>query len=293
AAMERMVVTTGSSAGFVLAFLAAFDAGDRVALAAPGYPGYRNILHALDLQAVEIATGPDSGFQPTIAHLAALDPLPDGLIVASPANPTGAMLSPEDFSALARWCHDHGVRLISDEIYHGITFGRAAATAVAHSPSAITVNSFSKYYAMTGWRLGWLVAPDDLVAAIEALAQNLFLAPPTLPQLAARAALHSHEELDGHVQRYRANRDLLLHHLPMAGFDSFAPADGAFYLYADVSARTDDSMGFCQRMLREAAVATAPGIDFDTRRGHHYLRFSFAGSTADMEEGVRRLKAWH
>ncbi|MBI4969807.1 MAG: aminotransferase class I/II-fold pyridoxal phosphate-dependent enzyme [Rhodospirillales bacterium] len=290
---SRVVVTTGSSGAFVLGFLAAFDAGDRVALAAPGYPAYRNILSALGCLPVSIPVGPESRFQPTIAHLEALDPKPDGLIVASPSNPTGSMLTPEALGELARWCERNGVRLVSDEIYHGIVYGPVkAATALAFSPHALVVNSFSKYFAMTGWRLGWLVLPEDLVRPVECLAQNLFIAPPTLSQRAGLAAFDAIEELDERVRGYAANRDLLLERLPQAGFDRLAPADGAFYLYADIAHLSNDSAAFCARLLAETGVAMTPGIDFDPERGRHTLRFSYAGSATDIDRAAQRLIAW-
>jgi aspartate/methionine/tyrosine aminotransferase len=202
------------------------------------------------------------------------------------------MMAPEELAAVARWCRARGVRLVSDEIYHGITYGTRAATALAFSDEAIVINSFSKYFSMTGWRLGWMVVPPDLLRAVEVLAQNLFISPPTLPQLAAVAAFDARDELDGNVARYRANRDLLLQALPEAGFTRFAPADGAFYLYADVAHMTNDSEAFCKRMLAETGVAATPGTDFDPGRGRHFVRFSYAGTSADMIEAARRLKVW-
>jgi aspartate/methionine/tyrosine aminotransferase len=289
---ERIVVTTGSSGAFLLAFLAAFEAGERVALADPGYPAYRNILSALGVEVVGLAADLASRFQPTPALLDAMAGAPAGLIVASPANPTGSMLPLGDLKALVDWCHRHGVRFVSDEIYHGITYGGPAATALQFGDEMIVINSFSKYYSMTGWRLGWMVVPPDLLRAIEVLAQNLFISPPTLPQLAAQAAFDARDELDANVARYRVNRDLLLAELPQAGFTRFAPADGAFYLYADVAHLTNDSEEFCRRMLAEAGVAATPGIDFDRDRGRAWMRFSFAGTTADIAEAARRLRAW-
>lgn len=290
---ERIAVTTGSSAGFLLGFLAAFEPGDRVALAAPGYPAYRNILRALDLVPVEIPTGPETRFQPTPALLAALDRPVKGLIVASPSNPAGTMLSPDALRDLALWCEANGVRLISDEIYHGIEFTSVKGqTALAFSDRAIIINSFSKYFSMTGWRLGWMVVPSELVRAAECLAQNLYISAPTLSQRAAIAAFDCTDEADGHVARYRRSRDLLLNELPRAGFDNLAPADGAFYVYADVSGLTDDSEAFCKHILAETGVAITPGLDFDTERGHRYLRISFAAAEAEVAEAARRLVAW-
>jgi len=288
----RVVVTTGSSGAFLLAFLAAFDPGDRVAMAAPGYPAYRNILTALDLVPVELPAGPAERYQMTFELLRSHAGRLDGLIVASPANPTGTMIAPDELAALARYCRDMGIRFVSDEIYHGIVYGARAATALATSAEAIVVNSFSKYFSMTGWRLGWMVVPPDMLRAVECLAQNLYISPPALSQHAALAAFGCRAELDANVARYAANRALLLAELPKAGFTRFAPADGAFYLYADVAHLTNDSPEFCRRMLREIGVACTPGIDFDPARGHASLRISFAGSTEAMEEAARRLKSW-
>ena len=288
---ERIAVTVGSSGAFLLAFLAAFDAGDRVAVTAPGYPAYRHILRALDIEPVELPVGPATGFQPTTALLERVGPL-DGLVGASPANPTGTMLSREQYQDLARWCTAHAVRLISDEIYHGICYGAPATSALAATQDAVVVNSFSKYFSMTGWRLGWMVLPDDLVRSVECLAQNLFISAPSLAQHAALAAFDATDELDANVKRYAANRALLLNELPAAGFSDFAPADGAFYLYADVAHRTNDSEAFCRKLLAETGIAITPGIDFDAARGGRYVRFSFAGSTEHMAEAARRLKAW-
>jgi aspartate/methionine/tyrosine aminotransferase len=287
----RVVVTTGSSAGFILGFLAAFEPGDRVALAAPGYPAYRNMMTALGLVPVELPVGPGERYQPTIGTVQACGDIA-GLIVASPANPTGTIIPPGEFAALARYCHEAGIRLISDEIYHGIEYTMAASTALASSPSAIILNSFSKYFSMTGWRIGWMVVPEDMLRAVECLAQNLFIAPPSLSQHAALAAFSCGEELAANVARCAANRALLLEELPKAGLDRFAPADGAFYLYADIAHLTNDSRDFCGRMLREIGVAATPGIDFDPARGHHTLRLCFAGDRASIAEAARRLKNW-
>jgi aspartate/methionine/tyrosine aminotransferase len=288
----RVVATTGSSGAFLLAFLAAFDAGDRVALASPAYPAYRNILLSLDLEPVAVAAGPESHFQPTPELLDAIHGPLDGLIVASPANPTGTMLRGGELKRLYDYCRARGIRLVSDEIYHGITYGEPPTTAIALGDDAIVINSFSKYFSMTGWRLGWMVAPPQLLRPVESLSQNLFISPPTLPQHAALAVFDCKAELDANVRRYAQNRALLLQRLPEAGFDQLVPPDGAFYLFADVSRLTNDSHEFCSRMLAETGVAATPGADFDTERGHRYVRFSFAGATADMEEAVQRLKAW-
>lgn len=286
---ERVCVTVGSSGAFLLAFLAAFDAGDRVALADPGYPAYRNILKALDCVPVGLAAGATTRFQPAPEML---DESLAGLIVASPANPTGSMLAPDALETLVRGCRAKGIRLVSDEIYHGIVYEGRARTALAFGDDMFVVNSFSKYFSMTGWRLGWLVVPPDMVRAVERLAQNLFISPPTLAQHAAVAAFGAREELEGHVRSYRANRDFLLGELPKAGFRDFAPPDGAFYLYCDVGHLTNDSAEFCKRMLAETGVAVTPGKDFDPARGHRTLRFSFAGTMDDMREAAARLRAW-
>ncbi len=288
----RVCVTTGSSGGFLLAFLSAFDAGDRVALADPGYPAYRNILKAIDCVPVGLPATAACRFQPTPALLDAAGGDLAGLIVASPANPTGSMLSPAELEALVGWCRRKGTRLVSDEIYHGIVYGEPARTALSFGDDMFVVNSFSKYFSMTGWRLGWLIVPPDLVRAVERLAQNLFISPPTLAQVAAVAAFDARDEMDGHVRSYRANRDYLLAELPKAGFREFAPPDGAFYLYADVAHLTNDSPEFCRRMLAEAGVAATPGVDFDPERGSRFVRFSFAGTMADMVEAAKRLKVW-
>jgi aspartate/methionine/tyrosine aminotransferase len=288
----RVVVTTGSSGAFLLGFLAAFDAGDRVALAAPGYPAYRNILSALGISPVNLLTGPDTRFQPTPELLDGVDGPLHGLIVASPSNPAGTMIDSDAFRRLYAYCRAKGIRLVSDEIYHGITYGMTPTTALALGDDAIVINSFSKYFSMTGWRLGWMIPPSDLLRPIECLAQNLFISPPTLPQIAASAVFDCRDELAANVRRYAENRALLLHQLPRAGFDRLAPADGAFYIYADVSRLTNDSEEFCRRMLAETGVAATPGVDFDAGRGHHFVRFSFAGSVADIAAAAARLVAW-
>jgi aspartate/methionine/tyrosine aminotransferase len=289
--VARIAVTVGASGAFPLAFLAAFDRGDRIALASPFYPPYVNILTALGLMPVMLEAGPESRYQPTVAMLEALDPLPDGLIVASPCNPAGTMLHADELAAIARWCTGHGVRLISDEIYHGLTYGEPATTAAA-IPGAVVINSFSKYWSMTGWRVGWMVLPEDLARPVERLAQNLFISAPGVSQVAALAAFEADAELRGHVARYAANRALLLDALPKAGIDRLAPAEGAFYLYADVGHLTNDSAAWCTRMLAEIAVAATPGVDFDRTRGHRTVRFSFCGATDDMAEAAERIRRW-
>jgi aspartate/methionine/tyrosine aminotransferase len=289
---SRVFVTTGSSGGFMLAFLAAFAPGDRVALAAPGYPAYRHILSALGVSVDLIEVGADTRYQPTVAHLRALPALPDGLILASPSNPSGTVVPAAEFRELVGFCETHGIRLISDEIYHGLTYGAEVTTAAGISHSAIVVNSFSKFFSMTGWRLGWLVLPPDLVRPLECLAQNLFISPPAVSQWAGVFVFDCADELQANVARYAANRALLLERLPGLGFDRLAPADGAFYIYADVARLTNDAEAFCRRMLHEAGVAATPGIDFDPINGRHFVRFSFAGSTPDMAEACDRLAAW-
>ncbi len=289
---QRIVVTTGSSGGFVLSFLGVFDPGDRVALASPGYPAYRNILSALDVEPVELAVGPETNYQPTPELLDALEGRLDGLIIASPSNPTGTMLPAAELQALAEYCKDRNIRLISDEIYHGVTYGVQAKTALSFNDEAIVINSFSKYFSMTGWRLGWMVVPETLLRTIECLSQNLFISPPTLSQLAAVAAFDCRPQLNAYVANYARNRGLLLEQLPKAGFDRLSNPDGAFYLYADVSTMTNDSVDFCRRILDEAGVAVTPGVDFDPGRGNRYIRFSFAESYDVIEQAADRLINW-
>jgi aspartate/methionine/tyrosine aminotransferase len=288
----RIAVTTGSSGAFLLSFLSAFEPGDRVAMVSPGYPAYRNILTALGIEPVLLLSGPEHRFQPTPALLDTLDRPVDGLIVASPSNPTGTMLGAPEMAALSAYCRDRGIRFVSDEIYHGIGFGQRAVSVLESDPDAFVINSFSKYFSMTGWRLGWMVVPPDLVRAVECLAQNFFISPPTLSQHAAVAAFDAHEELRLNVERYARNREVLLTELPKAGLDDLAPADGAFYIYADVARFTNDSPEFCRRMLAEIGVACTPGVDFDPERGHTTIRLSFAGATDHMAEAARRLGAW-
>jgi aspartate/methionine/tyrosine aminotransferase len=289
---SRIAVTVGASGAFPLAFLAAFDPGDRVALAAPYYPPYVNILTALGIVPVILPTGADSRFQPTVAMLEQLDPPPDGLIVANPCNPAGTMLHPDELAGIAGWCAGAGVRLISDEIYHGLNYTAPLATAAALNEGAVVVNSFSKYFSMTGWRIGWLVLPDDLVRPVECLAQNLFISAPHIAQVAAEAAFDCHAELQANVAHYRRARDHLVAALPQAGFPHLSSAEGAFYLYADITDRSNDSVAFCARMLAEAGVAATPGVDFDQARGAGFVRFSYCGPESDMREAAARLAAW-
>jgi aspartate/methionine/tyrosine aminotransferase len=288
----RVVVTTGSSAGFLLSFLSCFDTGDRVALAAPGYPAYRNILTALGLEPVLLETQAEDRFQPTPALLDRVEGPLAGLIVASPSNPTGTMLDEAHFRALVDYCEAREVRIVSDEIYHGITFAGRGVSALELTESAVVINSFSKYFSMTGWRLGWMVLPEELLRPVECLAQNLFISAPTLSQVAGVAAFDCKEELDALVANYAKSRALLLERLPQAGLDRLAPADGAFYIYADVSRFTNDSKAFCTRLLNETGIAATPGMDFDPLRGHQTLRFSFAGKYEEIAEAAERLKGW-
>ncbi|MCV7418072.1 pyridoxal phosphate-dependent aminotransferase [Mycolicibacterium litorale] len=294
--IDDVILTTGSSGGFLLTFLACFDVGDRVAIASPGYPCYRNILTALGCEVVEIPCGAETRFQPTAAMLAELDPPVQGVIVASPANPTGTVIAPEELAAIARWCEQTGVRLVSDEVYHGLVYQGAPATSCAWQTSrdAVVVNSFSKYFAMTGWRLGWLLVPAELRRAVDRLTGNFTICPPALAQHAAVAAFtpESIAEADGLLAHYADNRRLLLDGLRSVGVDRLAPTDGAFYVYADVSHLTSDSLSFCSTLLAETGVAIAPGIDFDTAHGGSFVRLSFAGPTADITEALDRIGAW-
>ena len=291
---EKVVATTGSSAGFLLSFLACFDPGDRVALAAPGYPCYRHILNVLGVEPVSLETGPEDRYQPTPALLEkAMKEGPiHGLILASPSNPSGTMLGDGEMKALADFCRTHGIRIISDEIYQGISYGKPTRSMLSFEPDCVVINSFSKYFSMTGWRLGWMVVPDGLMRAIESLAQNLFISPPTLSQVAAVAAFDCEEELQANVASYARSRDMLLNELPGIGFDRLAPSDGAFYVYADVAKLTNDSQAFCSRILNETGVAVTPGLDFDAGRGHHTMRFSFAASPSEVHQAINALKAW-
>ena len=290
---QRVAVTTGSSGGFIMAFLALFDAGARVAIQNPGYPAYRNIFGALGLEAVDLPVDSSNGFAVTAAVEKADDAQKlDGLLLMSPANPTGAMQSAESLREIAETCARRGIRFISDEIYHGLTYDRPAQTALAFSDRAVVVNSFSKYYCMTGWRIGWLVVPSELTRTVERLQQSLAIAPPTLSQIAAQAAFESIEELEAVKDGYRRNREILLNGLPGLGLDELAPADGAFYLYADVSRFTDDSTRFCHDLLHRAGIAATPGVDFDPVLGHRAMRLSYAGAEAGMVEALRRLKGF-
>ncbi len=292
---DDVVVTTGSSGAFTLIFLAAFDPGDTVVVARPGYPAYRNTLTALGCRVVELDCRAETRFQPTVAMLDSLPEPPRGLIVASPANPTGTMIEPAELAAVARWCDAHGTLLISDEIYHGITYGgEHTASAWETSRSAVVIGSVSKYFSMTGWRLGWMLAPAGIRPALQRLASNMTVCPPAISQYAAVHAFdaESRAELDGHVRRYAANRRILLDGLAALGITDLAPADGAFYAYADIGHRTDDSMAWCADVLAHTGVALAPGLDFDTVNGNRTVRLSFAGATADIETALTRLASY-
>lgn len=290
--VERIVVTPGASGAFVLAFLAAFDAGARVAMGEPGYPAYRNILGALDCVPVPIATAAAERFQPTATAIAAVEAPLDGVILASPANPTGTSLSAAELAAIAGAARGRGLRVVADEIYHGLSFGEPAACALASMPDAIIVNSFSKYFGMTGWRLGWLVLPADLVEPVTRLAQNLFIAPSTIAQRAAIAAFDARPELDRRVAHYRRNRDRLLAGLEHAGLAGIVPPDGAFYLYVDVARFGLDSATLCERLLEQTGVAATPGIDFDPTRGRDFIRLSFAADEVTIGKAAERLSGW-
>jgi aspartate/methionine/tyrosine aminotransferase len=289
--VANIAVTSGSSAGFVLSFLAAFDPGDRVAIAAPGYPCYRHILGTLGMEPVIVETDFADRFQPTPEKLSAALPL-DGLIVASPSNPTGTMLDAAALDGLVDFCDANGIRLISDEIYHGITYEQDAVTAYGRTPDAIVINSFSKFFSMTGWRVGWMIVPDALLRPVECLQQNLFICAPAVSQVAAEAAFACRADLEALVERYRRNRSLLLENLPGIGFDKLAPADGAFYIYADVSEMTDDSEGLCRRILNETGVALTPGLDFDAGRGNRFIRISYAEAPEVIAGALDALTAW-
>ncbi|WP_370244510.1 pyridoxal phosphate-dependent aminotransferase [Salipiger sp.] len=284
----RVVVTPGSSGGFILAFTAMFDAGDRVALGMPGYPSYRQILKALDLVPVEVPAKPENGYQLVPEDLRGVDY--QGLMMASPANPTGTMLDRAELGAMIETCQAQGAAFLSDEIYHGIEYDKRAVTALELSDDVCVINSFSKYFSMTGWRVGWLVLPERSVRQVERLAQNLFICPSHAAQVAALAAMDCGEELQENLAVYARNRELMLEGLPKAGFDRIAPPDGAFYVYADVSHLAEDSRAFAAEILEKAGVAVTPGLDFDPERGHGTLRFSYARSTADIEEGLSRLQ---
>lgn len=290
----RIIVTTGSSAGFVLTFLALFEAGTNIGLPVPGYPCYRQILKALSQCEIPLTTGPETRWMPTVDAIAAAQTHHDikGLLIASPANPTGTMLTPDRLAEICAHCDANNLWFLSDEIYHGLTYGALEETALAHGKNVIVINSFSKYFSMTGWRIGWLVVPEHLARTFERLQQNLYISPPTIAQVAAEAAFAAHDELDQNRQVYARNREILLAGLSDTGFGDIVPADGAFYLYCNVSSWCDDAAAVCQQILQDTHVAITPGIDFDKKNGHRYVRFSYARSTNDVQEGLKRLREW-
>ncbi|WP_157014834.1 pyridoxal phosphate-dependent aminotransferase [Mesorhizobium xinjiangense] len=289
---SRIVVTTGSSAGFNLAFLAMFDAGDRVAITAPGYPAYRNIMKALGIEVVEIPMHGQANLTPARLEAAWRERPFKGLLFASPANPTGSVIPHDELAALVAAARDLGVSLISDEIYHRLTFSGPDTTALAFDQNVAVINSFSKYYCMTGWRIGWMVLPEALLRPVERIQQSLYISAPELSQIAAARAFEATDELDRIKERYRLSRSMLAERLPQIGLKLASPMDGAFYAYCDVSAFTNDSMDFARRMIAEAHVAATPGHDFDPLEGHRTMRFSYAGEPAEMEQAVERLKIW-
>lgn len=289
---EQVILTCGASPAFVMALSCLFRPGARVALARPGYVAYRNTLKAMYLEPVELDCGEAERFQVTAAAIDALNPVPGGLIIASPANPTGTIIAPEELSAIADVCRRKDIRVVSDEIYHGLEYSGRAASMLEHLPQAVIVNSFSKYFSMAGWRLGWLVVPPDLIGAARARMGNLFLTPPVLAQKAGLIAFDCRDELKGHVETYARNRAILLEALPKMGLGHIAPPDGAFYIYADASEFTEDSLAFCTQLLGDTGVCIAPGIDFDPVNGHRFIRFSFAVSTQLIEEAVQRITPW-
>ena len=289
---DRLLLTNGASPALVLAMASKFQPGDRIAMARPGYVAYRNTVKALNMTPVEIACGPAEHYQLTAAALAALEPAPAGVIIASPANPTGSIIAPEELAAIAEVCARRSITIISDEIYHGLSYGAPTPSMLEYAPDARIVNSFSKYWSMAGWRLGWLLVPADHIDTARAYIGNLFLTPPSLSQHAGLVAMDCHDELEGHIQAYRQNRQLVLDALPSLGLKTIAPPDGAFYIWADIGHLTDDSVAFCEQLLRDTGVATAPGVDFDPVEGHHFMRFSFAVSTPLVEEALNRMRPW-
>lgn len=284
----RVVITPGSSGAFILSFTSLFDANDRVGIGAPGYPSYRQILRALDLVPVDIETQAENRLQPVASELSGQDL--SGVLVASPANPTGTMLDRAALSSLIDATQAAGAAFISDEIYHGIEYDAKAVSALEITQECYVINSFSKYFSMTGWRVGWMVVPDDHIRQVERLAQNMFICSPHASQLAALAAMDAQDELQQNLSVYRKNRALMMEVLPKIGFDKFAPPDGAFYVYVDVCDYTQDSLAFSKQILEEAGVAVTPGLDFDQNRGSGTLRLSYARSTDDIQEGLARLE---
>lgn len=289
---NRILLTCGASPALVLALSTLFKPGDRIALARPGYVAYRNTLRALHLEPVEIACGPDTRFQLTAAQLQALDPAPAGVIIASPANPTGTIIPDAELAAIAEVCRARNIAIVSDEIYHGLSYVGPTPSMLQFAPDTVVINSFSKYWSMAGWRLGWLLVPETRIDAAHAYIGNMFLTPPSLSQHAGLVAMDAIDELEGHIQTYARNRQLMLDALPALGLRKIAPPDGAFYIWADIGHLTNDSVAFCEQLLRDTGVATAPGVDFDPVEGHHFIRFSFAVSTPEIEDALSRLRPW-
>ena len=289
---NQIAITPGSSLGFAISFLAAFDTGDHIAIATPGYPAYRNLMVALGLVPDLIPARANQAWMPDLGALEKSGTLPEGILLASPANPTGVVIDDDNLADICAWCARHGVRLIMDEIYHGLTYSGRGTTALKFNQNAIIINSFSKYFCMTGWRLGWIILPDDLVDNAEKIAQNLFISAPTPNQYGALAAFECYDEFDTHLLRYQDNRDSLLSGLPEEFLGQHAPANGAFYLYVDIGAISNDAGDFAQRMLHEAGVAVTPGIDFDQKKGACYLRLSYAGSSHTITTAINRINNW-
>ncbi|WP_269218824.1 pyridoxal phosphate-dependent aminotransferase [Brevundimonas vesicularis] len=289
---NRILLTCGASPALVLALSTLFKPGDRIALARPGYVAYRNTLRALHLEPVEIACGPDTRFQLTAAQLQAMNPAPAGVIIASPANPTGTIIPVAELAAIADVCRARNIAIVSDEIYHGLSYVGPTPSMLQFAPDAVVINSFSKYWSMAGWRLGWLLVPEDRIDAARAYIGNMFLTPPSLSQHAGLVAMDAIDELEGHIETYARNRQLMLEALPALGLRKIAPPDGAFYIWADIGHLTNDSVAFCEQLLRDTGVATAPGVDFDPVEGHHFIRFSFAVSTPEIEDALSRLRPW-
>ncbi len=289
---DNIVITTGSSGGFVLNFLASLDAGDKIALTTPTYPAYRNILKSLNIKTVEVEARVEDNYQPTVELLESIPEKFDGLIITSPSNPCGTMISDNELEKICTWCDKNKVRLISDEAYHGITYDKKAQTALKYSKNAVVLNTFSKYFAMTGWRLGWSIVPDNMINRVKKLSENLCVSPPTISQHLAYKIFDHIDKLDIYVEGYRKNREILLNDLPKTGITEFTNADGAFYVYADISKFSDNSIEFCSKMLEEARVATTPGVDFDLTRGHKSIRICYADSEKNIIEALQRLKGW-
>lgn len=291
--LHRIFITVGSSAAFFMSLMTAFDKGDKLAITLPCYPAYPNIMKALEIDAVNLRGNIENNFQPTVDMLKALPEAPNGLVIGSPSNPSGTMITTDELKNICAYAEENNVRLISDEIYHGVTYnGERGDSILQFTQTGIVINSFSKYFLMPGWRLGWAILPEDLAPAFEAINQNFFIAAPAISQYAAYEAMEEKDALKAEVDRYRKNREILLAELPKCGFDKLAPAEGAFYIYADVSGLTNDSVAFCERMQNEIHLSPVAGLDFDAEDGRSYIRFSFAGTEAEMHETIRRLKAW-